>query len=855
MKRAVSGGAGWGGLPEAALAVALAGAVLFLNPYSGLGAEADRSLLLLLAALVGAAAARWRSRDTRGRAEAGGEGAAPRRAMTWLAAAWAGWLLVSAVAAPDPVRGLLGELPRLQGAAGRLAGPLLFLALLPLASPDRTRRWTGWLLVAATAAAAHALLQAAGADPLAWRNPDLSPVVGNQGNPGFLGLVLLVALPWALARLGRGRGSLAAGALPAAAMVAALLLTRSRGVLFGLAFGLVLFGAHRASVRRARLRWLPAGLLAVALLVGCGLAAGAGDAWQEEAGGTGGQRLLLWGAVRKLLSSEPARLITGWGPEGLALALPRHLPDELPALAWAPGQYHDRAHNLELDLLASLGVPGLLLGLGLFAAAAWAALRPQGDGGAVPAPSGGAALLAALGGLFVALQFSFLTAGAELLLWLLLLVAPVAGRPAGEPAGEPAAAPSKRARAVQRQEGGLEEALLPVTGLVLVLLLFALRTPPQAAAAPPRWALPALLALAVAGGWVLRGASRPGRPAGLGWLVPPGLFWLGTELLLANQRPHGEHLALFLAAGALAAAGIARAVGRERGEGSPAGGSSRVAASLAAVLLLALALPVLASLFAGPPLGAGETELAQGRPGLALPELERAARLAPYLSSPRILAARAEVRLAGAAGGAERDRRLASAAARLLAWAERRPLDPRVAGELGNLHGAWAAGTAEAGLRLERSAEAERWHRRDLARAPASAAAHRNLALVLLDRGAIPEALDLLERAVALAPRSVESWLLLARARLDAEEAAGALAAARRAVDTDPRRALDRSLAVARAAPRDLRAQRDLALVAAVAGEGRLAADALGAAEALATPADAALLGELRAQLAELGGP
>ncbi|MCZ7650512.1 MAG: O-antigen ligase family protein [Thermoanaerobaculia bacterium] len=774
--------------------------------------------------------------------------------MTWLAAAWAGWLLVSAVAAPDPVRGLLGELPRLQGAAGRLAGPLLFLALLPLASPDRTRRWTGWLLVAATAAAAHALLQAAGADPLAWRNPDLSPVVGTQGNPGFLGLVLLVALPWALARLGRGRGSLAAGALPAAAMVAALLLTRSRGVLFGLAFGLVLFGAHRASVRRARLRWLPAGLLAVALLVGCGLAAGAGDAWQEEAGGTGGQRLLLWGAVRELLSSEPARLITGWGPEGLALALPRHLPDELPALAWAPGQYHDRAHNLELDLLASLGVPGLLLGLGLFAAAAWAALRPQGDGGAVPAPSGGAALLAALGGLFVALQFSFLTAGAELLLWLLLLVAPVAGRPAGEPAGEPAAAPSKRARAVQRQEGGLEEALLPVTGLVLVLLLFALRTPPQAAAAPPRWALPALLALAVAGGGCSGGLAA--RPAGWARLARPARALL-ARYRAAPREPEAPRRAPRPLPRGRGVGGGGDRPGRGAGEGrglpgrrvepgggEPGGGPPARARSAGPRLALRRSAPGRRGDRARPgAAGAGAAGAGAGRSPRPVPLL------AP---DPR-----------GAGGGAPRRRGRRSGARPPPGFGRGAPA------RLGGAPAARSAGRGRAGEparrlggRDGRGRAPARTVRGGGALAPARSRegpGERRRASEPRPRaarpGAIPEALDLLERAVALAPRSVESWLLLARARLDAEEAAGALAAARRAVDTDPRRALGRSLAVARAAPRDLRAQRDLALVAAVAGEGRLAADALGAAEALATPADAALLGELRAQLAELGGP
>ncbi|HSM50542.1 MAG TPA: hypothetical protein VLA75_04000, partial [Thermoanaerobaculia bacterium] len=256
MRGVPPGGCGGNGLPEAGLAVAITGAVLFLNPYSGFGAEADRGLLLLLAALVAAGAALWRGWDPPGAGGGEGTDSTPRRLLVWLALAWSVWLLVSALAAPDPVRGLVGELPRLQGAAGRLAGPLLFLALLPVASPRRARRWTGWLLVAATATAVHALLQAAGADPLAWRTPDLSPIVGTQGNPAFLGLVLLVALPFALARAGeamtsRGRGALATVAAPAApaapaamaaAMAAALLLARGRGPLLGLLFGLVLLG-------------------------------------------------------------------------------------------------------------------------------------------------------------------------------------------------------------------------------------------------------------------------------------------------------------------------------------------------------------------------------------------------------------------------------------------------------------------------------------------------------------------------------------------------------------------------------------------------------------------------------------
>jgi O-antigen ligase/Tfp pilus assembly protein PilF len=85
--------------------------------------------------------------------------------------------------------------------------------------------------------------------------------------------------------------------------------------------------------------------------------------------GSGRERVVIWGATKNLLINHPtvllsgdpvnwARPLLGYGPETLLLAFEKVFPPELRHLE--PETRVDRAHNLVLDLMVTVGFLGLL---------------------------------------------------------------------------------------------------------------------------------------------------------------------------------------------------------------------------------------------------------------------------------------------------------------------------------------------------------------------------------------------------------------------------------------------------------------------------------------------------------------
>jgi O-antigen ligase len=111
----------------------------------------------------------------------------------------------------------------------------------------------------------------------------------------------------------------------------------------------------------------------------------------------GGARLLLW---RDTLHMASERWLTGYGPETFTAAFARQASPEL-AHSY-PDFYYESPHNFVLDVLASQGVPGVLLLL-LFCAAGFLAawkMRPE---------PRAAALAAGLAAMTIAGQFASFT--------------------------------------------------------------------------------------------------------------------------------------------------------------------------------------------------------------------------------------------------------------------------------------------------------------------------------------------------------------------------------------------------------------------------------------------------------------
>jgi tetratricopeptide (TPR) repeat protein len=316
-------------------------------------------------------------------------------------------------------------------------------------------------------------------------------------------------------------------------------------------------------------------------------------------------------------------------------------------------------------------------------------------------------------------------------------------------------------------------------------------------------------------------------------------------------------LLLLLAAGgiglAFASAGASPGVApeRERSRAVPVPVAAGVApgalgkAGAAAVVLMALAslafvqLPQMAS---GIALKQGRTALEAGRPDLAVESLARAERLFPAFEDPSIALARAEQRLAERAAttgdAAGREAGFDRAAATLAGARRRHPGLAQLALEEAHLAARRADGTAapaEQAALFERAVAA---YREVLASDPQSSTVHRGLGAALLALGRLDEAGRELETSVRLAPRSLESWLLLGRLRLTAGDERAAREAFQAARELDAVRSRRLLEGLVRARPADPSALRDLALFEIVEGRRKEAIAALERAMALTLPQD-----------------
>lgn len=777
-------------------------ALLFQNPYGELGPEADRFLLLQIVALAALVAQAWAAPA----AGAGPRALAAVPVLRW-ALVWVATAAISTVAGVDPLRSLFGAPPRLFGLASELALLVLLVVLTPRLRQAASRERLETAVLAATGAlVAYALVQWAGLDPLRWQIDWQGRPVAAQGNPLFLAQALVWLIPIAAGRAlarwrsGERRAAMAAASLAVAALAVAAR-TAARGPLLGLAAAAVVFAAVAglsSPGRRARRAGAGlAALLGAALLAGAGLAALRAD----RLSGTAGQRLLLWSSVVRLFEASPAtRFVVGFGPESLALVLPPYLPAELPERIWRPDLYHDRAHNAELDALASGGLLRLLAGLALAAAAARAVWTLAGAqrGGTPPAERWRfTALAAALLGQAVAAQFGVATAATATLFWLSLALVAGAQLAVVGPAAPSATAGGRRA-AEARQRSGLEARRR--RGLVGA----------------------GLLALVAFGAWVP--AQRAGDAMG------------GRVLLL-----------LLLAAGGILLGGAsagATAQSPVPDVGAPTPRRRRPAATAIAVATAAAALASLIfvqgpQMASGVALKQGRTALDAGRPDLAVPLLSRAQERFPVFEDPAVALARAEQRLAERAPDEITRSAAFDRAAAALAGARRRHPDlAQLALEEAHLAArrADAAGSPAAQRALFENAVVA--YREVLARDPQSSTVHRGLGAALLALGSIEEAGRELEASVRLAPRSLESRLLLGRQRLAAGDEAAARAAFAAAREIDPARARQLLEGLVRARPADPSALRDLALLEIVEGRRKEAIAALQRAMALTAPQD-----------------
>jgi O-antigen ligase len=309
-----------------------------------------------------------------GRAGRGRAVAAPRwNALDVAVLAWVVAGIAGTLAGISPRLSLLGEIEQREGVVTTLALAALYVAARRGHSrASEVGRTFDVLLAAAALAAAYALLQRAGLDPLRWENPALYPA-GNSllvrpsstlGNSIPLGVILATALAVTAARLAAGRGDLATHGPLAALFVIALLATLSRGgwlaAVTGVGAALGWAWAHGTPRRRVGATFAGLALAAgigVVVATPHGVASRLVESGQTQAVSLPA-RVELARASLALLGRHPW---LGVGPDAFGLAYPAVQSPELWRIEWLGFPVH--AHSAVFQILATLGLFGVAAGV------------------------------------------------------------------------------------------------------------------------------------------------------------------------------------------------------------------------------------------------------------------------------------------------------------------------------------------------------------------------------------------------------------------------------------------------------------------------------------------------------------
>ncbi len=402
---------------EAGWLVLAAGLPLFTAPWGRNSFELPKALLLWSAvAVMGAAWLAGCRRYPR-----------PLQQARDLRAAWGALALVTAVSivlstlfSVNPLLSVQGSYDRMQGAITLLCYLALFLLVAAcLREPAQIRRLLAAISWGSVPVVAYVLLQLLGLDPLDWQ-VEGSRVISFLGRSNFVGAYLVLALPLtvASARQAQGRRWRVTYYLLIAAQGVCLIATMAQAAWLGaLAAGGVL--ALAEAWHRGHRRFVAGSLVVGALGLLAGLAALAAIPGLT---GSAGARATIWRATASLVAGRP---ILGYGPETFGQVFTSVFP---PELVYVQGRavLVDRAHNLILDALASVGLVGLLASAALVGTALVVGMRRLAR---TSDPWGRVALaagLAAAVGHLVETQLSFAVTATAALFWLVLgtLVAP-----------------------------------------------------------------------------------------------------------------------------------------------------------------------------------------------------------------------------------------------------------------------------------------------------------------------------------------------------------------------------------------------------------------------------------------------
>ncbi len=290
---------------------------------------------------------------------------------------------VSLHGAPDSFAGLTTALA---------TASVFFASRAASAEPRWLSRVAGAATIASGVSAGYALLQLAGLDPLGWQRTatfgGAVRIFGTLGHPNLLGAYLVTSLPlvvWRASRASSWAGRILFISV-AAASIAAVLATLSRGAWIAIGFSIVAWGAlslraaaasprskGRIETERARdaqaaaprtwRLWAIGIVISGVLFVPVSRSLGPNLAQRMReigslASPTARSRLEIWRAGIRMAEDHP---VLGVGLDAFSAAFPRYRTPEYWKIEW--GGTPTKAHNELIQIAATQGGLGLLAAL------------------------------------------------------------------------------------------------------------------------------------------------------------------------------------------------------------------------------------------------------------------------------------------------------------------------------------------------------------------------------------------------------------------------------------------------------------------------------------------------------------
>jgi O-antigen ligase/tetratricopeptide (TPR) repeat protein len=296
--------------------------------------------------------------------------------------------LISTLFSVSPADSFFGGYLRRQGTYTTFCYLLFFFSVVIIIN---TKKQIDHLLFAGAlsgfSAALWAILQRLGLDPNVGAGIEVR-VWSTMGNPIFLSAFLIMTIPLQIYFAGLSWNSLKKQRTPfdnghlyriflglmlifLIVTITAVMLSQSRGPFLGLVTATCLFlvvhalrlGHGRAAVLCFTGSGILIFLLGLIYIINtsCYIFSDVPILVRLQSGfssSSGLFRIYIWEGVLDLLSSNPLRILTGYGSETLSLVIPPHFPSIIHYIE-NPLGIADRAHNELLDLLVMQGILGL----------------------------------------------------------------------------------------------------------------------------------------------------------------------------------------------------------------------------------------------------------------------------------------------------------------------------------------------------------------------------------------------------------------------------------------------------------------------------------------------------------------